>query len=89
MAMDSNRQQREQDKFVETTSGETAVRTLDFGSLVPDEYDYIALTYVAAGNGVGEIETVTYKTGGVSGTTVAVLTLGYDANDNLSSVTKA
>lgn len=31
-------------------------------------YDYIALTYVAAGNGTGEIETVTFKTGGSGGT---------------------
>jgi len=86
--MDSNRQQREQDKFVETASGETAVRTINFGSLVPDEYDYIALTYVAAGQGAGEIETVTYKTGGAGGTSVAILTLGYDVNNKLSSVTK-
>ena len=52
-------------------------------------YDYISLTYVASGNGVGEIETVTYKTGGSSGTTVATLTLGYDADNNLISITKS
>ena len=52
------------------------------------DYDYIALTYVAAGNGVGEIETVTYKDGGAGGTTKAVLTLAYDASNNLTSVTK-
>ena len=28
------------------------------------KYNYIALTYVAAGNGAGKIETVVYKTGG-------------------------
>jgi len=28
------------------------------------EFDYIALTYVAAGDGEGEIETAIYKTGG-------------------------
>lgn len=56
--------------------------------LVPDSYDYVALTYVSAGNGIGEIETATYKTGGSGGTTVAVLTLAYDANSNLTSVTK-
>lgn len=49
-------------------------------------YDYIALTYVSAGNGVGEIETAIYKTGGSGGSTVATLTLTYDANNNLSSV---
>jgi len=56
------------------------------GSLVPTTYDSIYLTYVTVGNGIGEIETATYKNGGV---TVAVLTLTYDSNDNLSSVTKA
>ena len=30
------------------------------GSLVPELYDTITLTYVAAGNGAGEIQTVTY-----------------------------
>lgn len=47
------------------------------------------LTYVPSGNGTGEIETVTYKTGGASGTTVGTLTLAYDANDKLSTVTKS
>lgn len=65
--------------------------TLDvsvFG-LVSENYDYIALTYVAAGDGIGEIETVTYKQGGAGGTTVATLTLAYDSDDNLSSVTRS
>jgi hypothetical protein len=53
------------------------------------DYDYIEITYVASGNGVGEIETVTYKTGGSGGTAVATLTLTYDASDNLSTITKS
>ena len=57
------------------------------GSLVPETHDYIAITYVAAGNGVGEIETVIYKTGGAGGSTAATLTLAYDASHRLSSVT--
>jgi hypothetical protein len=56
--------------------------------LVPAAYDYIALTYVAAGNGIGEIETATYKTGGSSGATVATLTIAYNANNNISTITK-
>lgn len=52
------------------------------------EYDYIELTYVASGDGVGEIETVVYKSGGEFGTTIATLTLAYDASDRLESVTK-
>jgi len=51
-------------------------------------YDYIALTYVAAGDGVGEIETVVYKTGGSGGTTVATLTLAYNVSNEISSITK-
>lgn len=57
--------------------------------LVTQAYDYIALTYVNSGNGAGEIQTVTYKTGGPSGTVVAVLTLSYDANNKLSGITKS
>jgi hypothetical protein len=57
--------------------------------LVPEAFDYIALTYVAAGNGAGEVETVTYKTGGSGGTTVATLTLTYNASDEVATVTKA
>lgn len=59
------------------------------GNLVPETFDHIAITYVAAGNGLGEIETVTYKTGGSGGTTVAVLTLAYDGSDRLSSVARS
>jgi hypothetical protein len=59
------------------------------GNLVPELFDYIALTYVAAGNGAGEIETVTYRTGGAAGTIVATLTLAYDASSRLSTVTRS
>lgn len=52
-------------------------------------HNYIALTYVAAGNGAGEIETVVYKTGGSGGTTVAILTLAYNASNEISSITKS
>jgi hypothetical protein len=58
------------------------------GNLVPETFDYLALTYVAAGNGQGEIETVTYRTGGAAGSVVATLTLAYDGSDNLASVTR-
>lgn len=57
--------------------------------LVPKSFDYIVPTYVAAGNGQGEIETVTYKEGGAAGTTIATLTLTYDASNNISSVTRS
>lgn len=59
------------------------------GSLVPESFDYQIITYVSGGKGDGEIETVTYKLGGPSGTTVAVLTLAYDGSNRLSSVTRS
>lgn len=59
------------------------------GNLVPETFDYLQLTYVAAGNGIGEIETVVYKTGGSGGSTVATLTLAYDGSDRLASVTRS
>lgn len=58
-------------------------------SLVPEAYDHISLTYVAAGNGAGEIETVVYRTGGGAGTIVATLTLAYDGSNRLLSVTRS
>ena len=74
-------------------SGEQYEVFLIQGSAVPGlsipEHDYIGLTYVTAGNGTGEIETVTYKQGGDGGDTVALLTLAYDGNNNLISVTKS
>jgi hypothetical protein len=48
------------------------------------EHDYIALSYTGT-----NLTGVVYKTGGSNGTTVATLTLAYDGNDNLTSVTKS
>lgn len=56
------------------------------GNLVPDQYDEIDLTYVAAGPGSGEIETVTYS---LNGNQIAVLTLSYDGINRLSNVTRS
>jgi len=60
----------------------------DIAGLYIPQHDFITLTYVASGNGVGEIETITYKVGGAAGQTVAVMTLAYDANNKLSTITK-
>jgi hypothetical protein len=48
------------------------------------EHDYIALTYTGS-----NLTGVEYKDGGAGGSTVATLTLAYDGNDNLTSVTKS
>ena len=60
----------------------------DIAGLYIPPHDFISLTYVSSGDGAGEIQTVTYKSGGSSGTTVAVTTLAYDANNKLISITK-
>ena len=57
--------------------------------LVPFPFDYVSLTYVASGNGKGEIETATYKTGGAAGTTVATVTLTYNSDDCIATITRA
>ena len=50
------------------------------------EFNSIALTYVAAGNGAGEIETVAYKK---DGTTVATLTIAYNVSNEIITVTQS
>lgn len=55
------------------------------GGFVTEPFDEIDLTYVPSGNGVGEIQTATYKLAGV---TVNILTLSYDSSNRLSSVVK-
>lgn len=56
-----------------------SLKTINLSSLVPLSYDYLSLTYVAAGVAAGEIETVSYYQGGGTGTLIATLTLGYNA----------
>jgi hypothetical protein len=48
------------------------------------EHDYISLSYTGE-----NLTGVVYKSGGSSGETVATLTLTYDGNSNLTSVTKS
>lgn len=52
------------------------------GLAIP-EHDYLSLAYTGA-----DLTSVTYKSGGASGTTVAVLTLTYSGG-NLATVTKS
>lgn len=76
-------------QVIENADGTLAQRTVNVANLITQAYDYISLTYVAAGNGAGEIETVTYKTGGAAGTTVATLTLTYDASNRIQDITRS
>jgi hypothetical protein len=50
------------------------------------KFDTVTLTYVAAGNGVGEIETVTYSKDAAD---LFRLTLTYDGSNNLSTVVRS
>ena len=59
---------------------------INLSGLIPENYDEILLTYVASGDGVGEVETVVYKKSSV---VIATLTLSYNAEDNLSGVLRS
>lgn len=72
-----------------TESSLSYLATKSAASLVSEPYDFQSISYVASGNGVGEIQTVVYKLGGSSGTLVATLTLAYDAQNRLTSVTRS
>jgi len=56
------------------------------GTLVTEEFDYIAATYPTATS-----EVFTYKTGGAGGTTVATVTIVYTtaAKEFISTVTRS
>lgn len=68
-------------------AGSSAWPVKDSNKLVPVAYDYIELTYAPAPN-QDDITGVVYKTGGPSGTTVATLAIVYNADRNISSVTR-
>lgn len=53
-------------------------------SPLPFKFDNYDITYVASGNGEGQIETITYKEGVV---TVGTLTASYDSLNRISNVT--
>lgn len=71
-----------------TTRGTHFALDTNAGGLEVPPHDYIAITYVPSGDGVGEIQTVVFKDGGSGGTTVATLTLTYNTDDKLATVTK-
>lgn len=63
-----------------------AIETIGLNSLVPKEYDEIALTYVGAGlDGEGQVATAQYR---LSSSPVATLTLSYDSSDRLVNVVR-
>lgn len=57
----------------------------EVNKLVPAQFDHITLTYVGS---TDYVQTAVYRTGGASGTVVATLTIGYDGNFRITSVTR-
>jgi len=55
------------------------------GSLAPVTFNHQSFTYVTVGNGVGEVETITYRQGGAAGNIVAVVTFTYDGSNRLAT----
>lgn len=53
--------------------------------LITSAYDYVAMTNADGG---GNYQTITYKTGGSGGITVATLTMTFDGANNVTSITR-
>lgn len=66
------------------TSAGGALDVRNISQLIPSAFDYVALSPTGTNP-----TTIVYKTGGVGGTTVATLTLTYDANNNVQTVTRS
>ena len=60
------------------------IRVSAFSPPSPIEYDNLLISYISGGNGDGEIGVVLYK---LASTTIATLTLTYDASNRISTVT--
>lgn len=76
---------QEAENALQVTNGSGPGGSLDvivLNSLVPEEYDYVSLSYTG-----DNLTGVVYKTGGASGTVVATLTLAY-TGDKLISITR-
>lgn len=75
-----------EDFATETTLDAQASDVAKLVGFAIGEYDEIDITYIAAGNGVGEVGTVVYS---LAAAPVATLTLTYDASNRLINVTKS
>jgi hypothetical protein len=64
---------------------ETKIRTFNVSGMLSESYDYVAVTYPTTSS-----EQYVFKTGGVSGTTVATILVTYtsSAKTDLSSVAR-
>lgn len=68
-----------------STSGLASETTLTaVAGFLTEPYDYMDVTSI---NAAGDPLIIVYKSGGAAGTTVRTLTLTYDANGNVDTVT--
>lgn len=70
---------------VDPTSGELQISGAGGGLLSNVTYDYVAMSNA---DGNGNYQTIVYKSGGSGGTTKATLTITYDGNSNITSITR-
>jgi len=54
--------------------------------LIDEPYDYVGFS---SDDGNGNYQTMTFKSGGSSGTTVRTLALTYDGNSNVTSISRS
>ena len=67
----------------------TELQAIKDAKTVNVDWDYYDLTYVTVGNGLGEIETITYFTGTTgSGTQVLLITVTYDVAGEIVRVVR-
>lgn len=88
MALNPNKNTREQQKFFDAGADLTGVRVGLVGGLLPSDVSWDAITVAYPS---GSVEVYSYKTGGVSGTTVSTLTVTYtnSSKQNIQSVAKS
>lgn len=63
-----------------------ALNVKGISGLVVESYDNLEISYVASGNGAGEVGEVRYKRGS---DVIATLTLAYDSDNKLISVARS
>lgn len=68
---------------VNLADGSYILPVVNQAQLIPFAFDYVSLSPTGTNP-----TTIVYKTGGPSGTTVATLTLTYDGNNNVQTVTR-
>lgn len=82
MALPVHINSREKERFVETSDGEVAVRTLSFAGLVDTHYDSFSLAVTTT------TDTYSFFSGGLAGTLVKTVTITY-TDDTKATISTA